>query len=863
MPVNQEFSVLELTAAFNKLSQVAGETRRRVVELEKQLADTGKAGSSSFSQLNNAVRSVERSLRSYGERDYGSIMARGFAKAGSEAQKAAREIELNARANELLHTKMSSSTTRYEHEVLQLRRLKQVTDELAIAKKRIDSAVKYNDVADYAVQSAAIERLTLEHHKLSAAMSQQSGIVGKIKGTFGAIPGTYGLANQATFQLASATQDAAIAFQQMGFTAQGWQMAMRGASNNLGFLALQFGTTAAIASTVALIVGPPLVSWLIDVADGSGRARRELDRLYETQKRLSSLIESTAVEEDITEKHKRVRSAGKEFIERGGYISNPSLSELENKEMNRIARGTRASIQVLNTSITEQGDVAVRERFEKDRDYPQGLPLSKLRELYKTGEKQTASFMKNRALTEKESQAIDNEIDLIEQNIRERTKNAFLEADKGKWLKEQQILNDQLAKDQARAVKAAREQVAEGAKYILNMSPSERRRADMPRVTRRQAKELKEKLIPFEGKQQGGIVGENRKPPGPQDTVPIMAAPGEEVLTKSDPRHARNLNYRKFLSDFARDRNKRNTATQVAKGDPGVVPSLRQKPTPSAHVRDASGNVIWSLEKRDLSQAKRLAAQFGMSASEVDSMVGRHSGDVSKVLSIIQETAGSGTSIGIHGPSRSVTSTQGRVRGRGGWNVSASPNIGIRSAPQAGMTGAAADDGVSRWPYSGGDTVRTWQQQLDFQAQQRQARALGRIPSRAGVGGIPGSARSGGANADRATGMSWIGNTSGSYVKRAPWEKEYKTIPDVVRPGDFGPFPTHGGSAPQRKPQQVIDDARAADAERAKKLQEDLARYHEEAWEKRKKQLQQELDHFREMQRSRRGAPFNRNQHQF
>jgi hypothetical protein len=109
---------------------------------------------------------------------------------------------------------------------------------------------------------------------------------------------TKGVGNHrmAIMQGTNAVQDAAVAFDMMGNTQQGWSMAMRGASNNIGALLATMGPWTAILGTTALIALPAVTSALWKMVAGSDAAGRSLESIGQraiiTSKRLEEMRES-------------------------------------------------------------------------------------------------------------------------------------------------------------------------------------------------------------------------------------------------------------------------------------------------------------------------------------------------------------------------------------------------------------------------------------------------------------------------------------------------------------------------------------------------------------------------------------------
>jgi len=166
---------------------------------------------------------------------------------------------------------------------------------------------------------ARIGQLSGELRKMTVATEQAKNVMkefglgatgaGRAAGAFAGAAGT--AANAAnimrfrSFQISSALQDAAIGFSLMGFNAAGLQLAIRGASNNLGVMAAAAGGTTAILGTMGIVA--------MDLAIGVWRGfSRASDKVKEHERDVTKLLDRYKQLKDVTD---AVRDANKDLAE--------------------------------------------------------------------------------------------------------------------------------------------------------------------------------------------------------------------------------------------------------------------------------------------------------------------------------------------------------------------------------------------------------------------------------------------------------------------------------------------------------------------------------------------------------------------
>jgi hypothetical protein len=211
---------------------------------------------------------------------------------------------------------------------------------------------------DQAKRSAREYATAIDQVNKSAKAAQ----FGTAPGAAANIQNTTRLMNQqrfAVFQLTSGVQDAAIAFQMMGFTTQGWTMAMRGASNNLGVMLSTMGPLTAITGTLALIAGPPLISWLLKLTEGAkfsaeaiaavGSAALQSSKHFETmreaihgaeeaQRSLTEAMQPEAEAKDIKTEEQAKAEELRTFMRKGGGEMKASVAKAIDVEVEQRTR---------------------------------------------------------------------------------------------------------------------------------------------------------------------------------------------------------------------------------------------------------------------------------------------------------------------------------------------------------------------------------------------------------------------------------------------------------------------------------------------------------------------------------------------
>jgi hypothetical protein len=644
------------------------------------------------------------------------------------------------------------------------------------------------------------------------------------------------------FQLTSGFQDAAIAFEMMGNTTAGWSMAMRGASNNLGVLLSTMGTTAAVGGTLALAVGPAIISWLMNMADRTKNATEALQKFIDLQKQQAGLARMQFAEKAAPERRRLRLQAITELIQQGA-IAEPTqkrLTELYIKE--REIPGAEITTGAQRIIAREQEKLIKARKFELER-WEEGRPIY-------TPEQQ-AKILKEELpdiRIEAERRILADE-KLAEEY--KNAQNASLEAEaeaRREIQKDIQKRRDEITELQGKT--RAEFERAAGAK-VPRQKKSE--------LMRQRAREAAEEL----GYSQGGIAGSQRSTPGPTDTVPAMLTPGEEVLRTDDPRHIANIRGYQGGGIAARRR-----AIQTPAGRAAALASLaerrsrghvdidraeywRQKTAAAVTAREAQGlptgrgfdgstltpgqgqiidprtGEIYGREHIQMREIFEMGKNFGMKGFEVRRFV--------EQFGVAEAHNRMRSSFGQTASEQRYYEQKQRIR-----------DYRARQAGQPqGIYKVEQAPPQAQWPY--GPAVAgppTWREAARRRVQQREAQALGRIPSSARIGGAPGSA---------GIGTYQGGSGIQGFQKKAPWETKFNTIetgPGAAATPAFRGSAFHAGVTSE---QGIHGAARSAEASARRQLEQDLARYQQEAMAQRKKQLQEELEYaerMRKMQKS-------------
>jgi hypothetical protein len=692
----------------------------------------------------------------------------------------------------------------------------------------------------------------------------------------------------AIFQMTSGIQDAALAFQQMGFTTQGWSMAMRGASNNIGVMLSTMGSWAAIGGTIGLAVLPSMVSGLMSVTDQTNRARESLDKYLASQKQFAGVVKASFVEQTAPERRLTRLQAGRELIEKG-QVTDATRDRMVDLYIREQGIPAQKIIEGIEGRISkEEGRLLESKRTSLGRIDPQtGLPVYD-------------EDTQRRMLQEYKPRA------------KQEARESILAAEDGKYKKELDDANAQMLEAEITARRKATEDARNAARYIEGLKGSARKRVErelglpagsLPKRRKSEAR-AQDALEGLEdlGYSRGGVVGVAGSRPGPSDTVPAMLTPGEEVLTRSDPRHIANIGgydaggvVRRRLPSGGFTRSAGSTVDRKSYAERETA-RIREKSAagelgyklPSDRKYGSGGRLVgpdgtvYNRERIESREAHEMGRGLGMKPEEIDGLmdrVGPHetkrrmqeSGGYTdaerrklaqddKIKDIKSQRSRSAAEFG-----KRVSDGAARQRDREGARGIGVFPAGPPAAKPAGPPRAATPDKPwsreDAWPYAGGGTQGPpdWQGQLRQRYQRRAAGTLGRIPGSARVGGVPPAAGIGSGNRmpDGGSGIS-------GFHKKSPWERE-PGVPEVIGPGagtkSRAPLTTPGRAAHEgRAAEQGIYDA--AESERRasqKKLDEDMQRYRDEAFAKRMQQLKDEARVVDSMRKQQQGLTLNRN----
>jgi hypothetical protein len=214
---------------------------------------------------------------------------------------AAQSAEQAAMAETAAQVKAQQQQITSENEALQLRRQLRSRGTVDFSTERMRLVQE-----EFAREAAAVRA---GYASVASAHRQGQAQTGAMGG-FGGAPGSATLgqgrtrrhspfvaeaqgardSRTAIFQLTSAAQDASYAFDQMGNTTQAWSMAMRGASNNIGFMLSAMGGWVAILGTIGVIALPSVVRGVMNLFDSTEKLRKESEKYIESSRRVANVM---------------------------------------------------------------------------------------------------------------------------------------------------------------------------------------------------------------------------------------------------------------------------------------------------------------------------------------------------------------------------------------------------------------------------------------------------------------------------------------------------------------------------------------------------------------------------------------------
>jgi hypothetical protein len=167
----------------------------------------------------------------------------------------------------------------------------------------------------------------------------------------------------AIMQGTNAVQDAAVAFDMMGNTQQGWNMAMRGASNNIGALLATMGPWTAILGTTALIALPAVTSALWKMVAGSDAAAGAIDRIGDRARFASSRLQE--MRESIQGVAESQRELDKSLKPKDDQAFQQTMEEARAQELREQLRQRGPEVEDARRALIER---QVEERTGKQQE---------------------------------------------------------------------------------------------------------------------------------------------------------------------------------------------------------------------------------------------------------------------------------------------------------------------------------------------------------------------------------------------------------------------------------------------------------------------------------------------------------------